>query len=126
MRKRIIERLSEENIFNCQTLAYSDPIKLFLKTNFQLKTILDWIDQALLYNYVTDKVQVLRLIGIRGITELAALYELKGKHRNAVSQAVAQRLEIGIDELGNIIDNNYFDPHVDFIWDLQGEYAEYD
>ena len=120
LNKPIIERLEEEGIYSCQNLAYCDPIKLILKTNFQLKILLDWIDQALLYIYVGDKIHVLSSKGVRGIVELAALHDTNDKLR----ASIASELGVTPEQLDYFVGNVYEDPHVDFIWDLLSEYSE--
>jgi hypothetical protein len=42
------ERLEEEGIESAQNLATADPLSLAIKTHYPLRTIIDWIDQAIL------------------------------------------------------------------------------
>ena len=114
-----IDRLEEEDILNCQTLAYSDPIKILFKTQYQLKIILDWIDQALLYGYVGDKLNDLRVVGIRGIVEFALLYEKKDNP--ALIESIATRINSTPELVKNFIDAIYSDPHIEFICNLFSE-----
>jgi len=69
----VIQRLEEEGITSTAHLAYTDPVKLLIRTNIELVVIVDLIDQSLLYNYVGPKIEQLRPIGIRGSIELAIL-----------------------------------------------------
>ncbi|MGB2698610.1 MAG: hypothetical protein WBD28_12235 [Candidatus Zixiibacteriota bacterium] len=121
LNKSIIHRLEETGILSCQSLAYSDPIKLLFKTNYELKIIVDWIDQALLYNYVGKMIEELRPIGIRGIVEFAILYE---SDNDNLLKSVAQRINANSDELKHFLFVVYDDPHICFIWDLIGDVVE--
>jgi heme-degrading monooxygenase HmoA len=74
----VIERLAEEGITSSVCLAYTDPIRLFLKTNFEWPFLIDIIDQALLFNYVRDikdGLSRIRPLGIRGSIEMSVLGE---------------------------------------------------
>jgi len=66
LNKKVVDRLDEEGITSIVDLAYSDPIKLFLKTNYPWAWVIDVMDQALLINYIGSKVEAVRPIGIRG------------------------------------------------------------
>ena len=69
----MIERLEEEGITSTVHLAYADPIKLLLRTNIPWVILIDLADQALLFNYVGDKMSELRSLGVRGSIEMAAI-----------------------------------------------------
>lgn len=71
----IILRLQDDGIYEASHLAMTDPLLLYLKTNLPWKTILDLIDQALLYGYVTSHLPDLRQLGIRGALEMSELAE---------------------------------------------------
>jgi hypothetical protein len=114
-----IDRLEEEDILNCQTLAYCDPIKILYKTHYQMKVILDWVDQALLYIYVGDKIKDLHKSGIRGITEFAILYE--SEHKAKVIDSLRRILDSTPELVENFLDVTYNDPHIRFIWNLFSE-----
>ncbi|WP_095983758.1 hypothetical protein [Cystobacter fuscus] len=70
----IIERLEELGVSNVQHLATYDPVLLTLRTNYPLKRIIDWIDQAILAVHLQDKIGLARELGIRGATDLRNLY----------------------------------------------------
>lgn len=77
--QRIRQKLSEANITTIQGLATQDPLDLFFRTTFPLRTITDWIDKAILYLYMGDKVTELRKRGINGATDVLSLGELLDK-----------------------------------------------
>ncbi len=70
-------RLIDEGIENMENLAHADLIELMLQTRIPLATLIDWIDQSILYLHVaadTDKVDEdiikLREYGLRTATDL--------------------------------------------------------
>jgi hypothetical protein len=66
-------RLAEEGITSIQALARHDLVDLILSSRIPASRLVDWLDQALLYQHVTpaDR-QQLRKAGIRTATELLA------------------------------------------------------
>jgi hypothetical protein len=130
LNKDVIDRLEEEGITSTVELAYYDPIKLFLKTNFQWAWVIDVMDQAILINYIGDKIEVLRPVGIRGAIEMTVLGEptragatVQQRIRNVVA-IVAKRLEMTEEEARNLGDNLYEDGQVDLLWELFKPYGE--
>lgn len=69
-------RLIDEGIENLETLAHSDLISLMLQTRIPLSTLVDWIDQAILYLQISkdsgDNADflTLRAYGIRTASDL--------------------------------------------------------
>lgn len=146
----VIERLREEGITSSVCLAYTDPIRLFLKTNFEWPFLIDIIDQALLFNYVTDikddGLAHIRPLGIRGSIEMSVLGEpLSDGSANPqprpkkqaekpfdptrVTQAiadVARKLGQGTTptEVRNLAINLWEDGQVDLIWKLFRAFEE--
>jgi hypothetical protein len=137
----VIERLAEEGITSSVCLAYADPIKLFLKTNFEWSFLIDIIDQALLFNYlrhVDGGLARIRSCGIRGSIEMTVLGEpligtplseyysnpRKGKEAfdpRRVAQAIAIiAKELSLDEkaVRNLAMSLWEDGQVDLIWQL--------
>jgi hypothetical protein len=99
LNKKVVDRLDEEGITSIVDLAYSDPIKLFLKTNYPWAWVIDVIDQALLINYIGVKIEALRPIGIRGSIEMSVLGE-PVQTANLVSLIAisAKRLDFTVEE----------------------------
>jgi hypothetical protein len=66
-------RLAEEGITSIQALARHDLVDLILSSRIPASRLVDWLDQALLYQHVTPAdLQQLRKAGIRTATELLA------------------------------------------------------
>jgi predicted flap endonuclease-1-like 5' DNA nuclease len=64
-------RLAEEGITSIQALATHDLVDLMLSTRIPASRLIDWLDQALLYQHVTpEDLTCLRRAGIRTGTEL--------------------------------------------------------
>lgn len=120
--QKTIDRLDDEGITSVQHLAYFDPIKLLFRTNFEWKIILDFVDQAILYSYVGDKIDLLRPIGIRGAIEMWDLsYYLKEQERISTENAknlrktIAEKLGEDSLCLENLIKTISDDLHVVFL-----------
>lgn len=132
LNKDVIDRLEEEGITSTVELAYYDPIKLFLKTNFQWAWVIDVMDQGILINYIGETIEVLRPVGIRGAIEMTVLGEatragatLPERISNVVA-IVANRLKMTQNEAQNLGDNLYEDGQVDLLWELFKPYGEED
>ena len=126
MSSDVINRLAEEGITSVQHMVLADPVTLLLRTSFEWKTILDFIDQAILFLYLGDKVEQLRGIGIRGAIELAEIGE-KLNHPDTRVQAtkmlelVAEKIEQPPEAVRHLITTLSEDVQVDFISTLWGE-----
>ena len=126
MSPNIINRLGEEGISSVQHIGYADPVSLLLRTSFEWKTILDFIDQAILFLYLGDKVEQLRSIGIRGAIELVEIGE-KMTESATKDQAekmvdlIAKKIEEPPVAVENLIATLSEDVQVEFIWTLWGE-----
>lgn len=73
--KEEAERYRDEGITNILELAYADPVDLTIRTNFEFNYVIDCSSQALLWLYLEKNIEKLRLLGLRGAQEAAALYE---------------------------------------------------
>lgn len=124
----MVDRLLDQGIESAAQLATADPIKLLLRTNIEWKTILDVIDEAILFNYFGDKIEKLRPFGIRGAIELASIQDqLVGNEASARQEAqalvarIAELLEVPEPAIRNAIQNAWEDVQVDFLWSLWGD-----
>ena len=115
MQESTVDRLEALGIYTTQELAYSDPLMLLFRTNFQPKVVIDWIDQSLLYNYVGENINNLRVRGIRGSIEMSGL-----KDGDPVLEEVAKVLNITQSEVRYFRDkllNDYQVKLVSTLWD---------
>lgn len=128
----ISDRMAEMGISDVEHLAYSSPFELMLRTEFPQTRVLDWTDQAILINYVREKIVHFRKLGIRGAIEMAVLYgdyvsllpgsdEEPAKREERAKnllQTLAQKSEIPEAALLTIGRSLFEDQHVTLIWDL--------
>jgi hypothetical protein len=122
--RAVIDRLSDEGIDSVSRLAYADPVRLLLRTNFEWKVILDMVDQAALYIYIGDKIDQLRPLGIRSGMELTDTFDLiesddlTPEEGRVLLSSIAQKL--GMDELAtrNLMFAIEGDAHFQFVREL--------
>ena len=68
-------RLEEEGITGVQALARHDLIDLILDSRIPVPRLIDWLDQALLYQHAGDAIEALRKRGVRTATDFLQVYE---------------------------------------------------
>jgi hypothetical protein len=85
------ERFKDEAVNTITGLAYSDPIDLTIRTNFDLNYVVDCVSQALLWIYFGDDTKKLFQYSLRGAQEVAALVSwlTDDDHKASAEQAVA-------------------------------------
>ena len=74
-----VERFQEEGITTNSQLAWTEPVDLAIRTNFNLDYVIDCQSQALLWTYFEDQTRKLFPFMIRGAMEVA---EMMGKPRD--------------------------------------------
>lgn len=127
----LLDRLNEADVASPAALANADPFRLFLRTNITWRHILDLIDQAILVEYVGEKIELLRPMGIRGAIEMGLLAErllrldpTEERHipiiksAEATMQKVAETLGQAPDVARNLIQNLDEDSQVELVWNL--------
>jgi hypothetical protein len=115
------ERYSDEGITNILQLAYSNPIDVSLRTNFDFNYVVDCISQALLWLYLGDKVRQLYSIGLRGAQEVYVFRGLladEDKDAQKVLQEAATIMNISEDSLRQTLFNVAEDPYTQFICEV--------
>jgi hypothetical protein len=80
------DRLIEEDIDSVQRLADIDPIRLLCRTNLEWNVILDMLDQALLVDFVGEKITALRVLGVRGAIEMSDYAERSIENGNTKAE----------------------------------------
>ena len=136
------QRLVSVDISTVQALATADPFWVYFQTTFPLRTIVDMMDKAILYQYIGDSVKELRRHGINGVIELAALVPLANQKAaygkmDGTSTAnpffdscdiqklivdLGHALKLEPEELKVFIYNLYYDPMVKLLYDIWGRY----
>jgi len=77
---RVIHGMSRENVTGlanvhirtCVELAYTDPVRLMVRTGLPLRCLVDWMDHAILALNVDMGRHDLGMLGLRGALEGAA------------------------------------------------------
>ncbi len=68
------ERFQDEDVNTITGLAYSDPIDLTIRTNFDLNYVVDCVSQALMWIYFGDESKEMFSLSLRGAQEIHALH----------------------------------------------------
>ena len=125
LNKKELERFHNEGITNILQLAYSNPIELTLRTNFDFNYIIDCISQSLLWIYVGNDIEKLRLLGLRGAQEVCAVIDFcedKDHDEKATATAcleeVSRKLNLPIDVVKFTLLQVSEDPYSKFICDV--------
>lgn len=112
-------RLEEEGIENVQNLATADVTELTVRTHYNFRTLIDWIDQALLLTRLTsDQVKLLsgQATAISAI-ELAAASP-KASGNTEVAEALARKLSVDPVLMVATLNRLYEDEYVQDLWNL--------
>lgn len=116
------ERFQAEGISNLCQLAYSNPVDLTFRTNYDWNYIVDCISQALLWLYLEKDIAKLRLEGLRGAQEVDFLFEnLESndpKKKNIAENCLkrsANLLGLSENELMYTLSNVREDPYTEFL-----------
>lgn len=123
-----LTRLAEIRIYTCVDLAYTDPIVLMTRTGLPLRTVIDWMDQALLALYIDPQVHDLRKLGLRSALEASQLYEKecvdgegeKSKRIIELAKLLGSTPGFVVWMLGQVAE----DPHLEFMSLVWGEEEE--
>jgi hypothetical protein len=75
--RQVAENLAGAQISTVAQLAYCDPVQISLRTNITFDVIIDLQSEALAAIYLGDKLDALRLMGLRGAIEIAGLWALQ-------------------------------------------------
>jgi hypothetical protein len=73
--KSTAERFRDEGVSSIVALAWTDPIDLTIRTNFEFSFVVDCISQALFWIYVRDDIQQLYVLSLRGAQEVATFMD---------------------------------------------------
>jgi hypothetical protein len=129
----IEERLGEEGVDNAENLATVEPIRLLRDTPYDLRTILWWMDEAMLMRYVPQRWELLEEMGITGAIDLADLAKSASETQTETQKATAVRAVVVIKELAehvrmkeeafrDLAQRVRTDHQVTYIWWLYNEY----
>jgi hypothetical protein len=114
------ERFAEEGVRSLLRLAYSDPIELALRTNFELDYVVDCVSQALLWTYVSTNLKKVQALGLRGAVEAENLREaLESGALQAAAmddlKEIATALGVSVATVRRVLDRVNSHPHAEFM-----------
>jgi len=119
------ERFQDEGIANILQLAYSDPIDLTMRTNFDFTYIVDLKAQALLWIYLENRISELRILSIRSAHEVTVLHQLlesDDRHKREMAKAnlheICERLKVNEDSCRKLLLEVAKDPHTEFVFEI--------
>lgn len=116
--KATAERFLDEGVSSIGALAWTDPIDLTIRTNFEFSFVVDCISQALFWIYVRDDVQQLYVLSLRGAQEVSTFMDsLKSGDEGAKKTLgeAAGRLKVSEEALLQTLGQVCDDPSTRFI-----------
>lgn len=112
-------RLEEEGIESVQNLATSDVISIAVQTRFNIATIVDWVDQAILLDRLNKKAFSLKDNGlISGAIDLAWASPQNSDGDTTAAHAVAKVINVEPIFAEMLMDNLFGDVYVQTLWAL--------
>jgi len=111
-------RLEEEGIEEVENLATADVIELAVNTHYGLRTLIDWIDQAIVITRLPDRVHRMREAGVNVSAIELAWQSKKNQGRPEYAAALARILEIDPAVLAAQMDGMFDDDYVQTLWTL--------
>ncbi len=73
--RAIVERLANEDIRTITQLAYCDPVHITMRSSLSFNFVTDCMNQALAQIYFENKMEDLRMLGLRGAVEIKHFLE---------------------------------------------------
>lgn len=124
------ERFYDEGVTTIAELAWTDPVDLAVRTNFDFNYVVDCMGQALLAVYIGDDIKKLSLFSLRAAQEAAAMIGDVGKDidspnptpaqiaaRQALTEA-AGILHVSPKTLFYTLTSVAEDPYTQFLWEI--------
>lgn len=130
---QIEERLGEEGIYDVNSLAAAEPVRLVRNTSFDMRQILNWIDEAKLIVTLPRGWEALEEAGISGAIDLAwystkvidpqTRRPINPLPQEIVDLAAAAKIPVSI--LVSTIERLSEDTQVLYIWHLYNNFSEF-
>jgi hypothetical protein len=118
-------RLEEEGIEEIENLATADVIELAVRTHFNVRTLIDWIDQAIVICRFGDKTEKMRAAGVNiSAVELANEAPENNKAGSPYVTKLATALQMDVDVLTAQLNAMYEDEFIQTLWSLWQTRAE--
>lgn len=109
--------MEEEGIESVQNLATADLLELAVHTHFNIRTLIDWIDQSIMLSRFTeDQIKTMSSLSISiSAIELAASSP-EYRRTSDISNALADLLKIDKTLMENSLNGLYEDTYVRQLW----------
>jgi hypothetical protein len=124
------ERFYDEGVTTIAELAWTDPVDLAVRTNFDFNYVVDCMGQALLAVYVGDDIKKISLFSLRAAQEAASMiYDVgpdidsanptvnEAYARQALARAAAV-LQLDTKTLHYTLSSVAEDPYTQFLWEI--------
>ena len=124
------ERFYDEGVTTIAELAWTDPVDLAVRTNFDFNYVVDCMSQALLAVYTGEGIKKLALFSLRGAQEATYLLwlvddpsasaDMKTRAAQALAEA-ANALGVNVDTLHHTLFFVADDPYTKFLLEIWGK-----
>jgi hypothetical protein len=111
-------RLEEEGIENAQNLATADVIELAVKTHYSLRTLIDWVDQAMVVSRFGLKTKDLEAAGLNVSAIEMAWLAPEATGDTAFAKAIAEAGKLDFELVKAQLNSLYEDAFVRELWTL--------
>ena len=119
-------RLEEEGIENVQNLATADVIELAVKTHYSLRTLIDWVDQAMVVSRFGLKTKDLEAAGLNiSAIEMACLAPQVNDGNIDFAKAITDAGKLNLEFVKAQLKSLYEDAFVRELWTLWQTKEEY-
>jgi hypothetical protein len=112
------QRLEEEGIESIQNLATADVLTLAVKTHYPLRTLIDWIDQAILINRLPGNLRKIRDAGFPISAIEFGWMSPENSGNDALAQVVAGVTGFAPIVAASMMNSFYEDAYVNALWSL--------
>jgi hypothetical protein len=113
------QRLEEEGIESVENLATADILNLVVKTHYPLRTLIDWIDQAILIQRLAAKLQVMRGAGVPiSAIDFAWMSPANNDGSKEHSDLIARLTGLDPSIISLTMDSLFQDTYVAILWSL--------
>jgi hypothetical protein len=119
----IADRIAETGVRSISQLAYCDPVNLAMATNLSFQFLNDMASQAIAWNYLEDKLEILRPFGLKTAYEIndfvteyrSATESESGGEEKALLAILAKATKLPAEGLWNALQQIADDPYTEFL-----------
>jgi hypothetical protein len=129
--KVLADRLANQDITSIVQLSYCDPIQMTMRSNLSFNAVADLVSQALAWNYIDEKLNALRSLGLRGSFEIRQFMEdlkkvdkpaghdprqIPAQDARNLVPSIAAKLDLTEDQIWFLFGQIAYDPYTEFIY----------